>query len=41
MIPWQFEDNSKAWFLKTIMKIGEFLYVDVSDIQKGIKNKKE
>jgi hypothetical protein len=35
------EDNLQTGFLKTIMKIGEFLYVDVIDIKKGKKTQKE
>ena len=35
------EESSKAGYLKTIMKIGEFLFIDVIDIQKGYKGKKE
>lgn len=33
----QRDKNSDYGYLKTIMKIGEFLYVDVIDIKKGHK----
>jgi hypothetical protein len=35
------QKDGNPQLLKTIMKIGEFLYVDVIDIKKGFKSKKD